>query len=209
MTVGVRKRRKITETQYLAMERASETKSEYFDGEVFAMAGTSRRHGILAGNAFAALHPQVRQQRCDIFQNDMRVKVAATGLYTYPDVVVACGGGQYEDTDVDTLLNPTIIIEVLSKSTMAYDRGEKFQQYRKLPSLGDYILVSQDRRLIEHYSRQPDGRWLLSEYSELSDVIELPSIGCHLALRDVYDQVIVAIKEEGPTWHLSPLQEAR
>jgi len=207
MTVGIRKRKKITEAQYLKMERAAETRSEYFDGEVFAMAGTSRRHGILAGNAFAALHPQVRQQRCDIFQNDMRVKVAVTGLYTYPDIVVACGGGQYEDSEVDTLLNPTMIIEVLSKSTAAYDRGEKFQQYRKLPSLEDYILVSQDRRLIELYSRQPDGRWLLSEYSELNDMIELPSIGCHLALRDVYDQVIVAVKEEGPMWHLSPLQE--
>jgi len=207
MTVGIRKRKKITEAQYLKMERAAETRSEYFDGEVFAMAGTSRRHGILAGNAFAALHPQVRQQRCDIFQNDMRVKVAVTGLYTYPDIVVACGGGQYEDSEVDTLLNPTMIIEVLSKSTAAYDRGEKFQQYRKLPSLEDYILVSQDRRLIELYSRQPDGRWLLSEYSELNDMIELPSIGCHLALRDVYNQVIVAVKEEGPMWHLSPLQE--
>ena len=207
MTAGVRKRKKITEAQYLKMERASATKSEYFEGEVFAMAGTSKRHGVLAGNAFAALHPQARQRRCDIFQNDMRVKVTTTGLYTYPDVVVACGGGQYEDAEVDTLLNPTLMIEVLSKSTAAYDRGEKFQQYRKLPSLEDYILVSQDRRLIEHYSRQPDGRWLLSEFSELNDVIELPSIGCHLALRDVYDQVIVAVKEEGPAWHLSPSQE--
>lgn len=206
MTVSVKKRKQITEAQYLKMERAAETRSEFFDGEVFAMAGTSKRHAIIAGNAFAALHPQVRQRKCDIFQNEIRLKVAASGLYTYPDIVIACGG-QYEDTEFDTLLNPTVIIEVLSKSTAAYDRGEKFAQYRKLPSLTDYLLVAQTKRLIEHYARQPDGKWLLSEHSEIDDVIELPSIGCCLALRDVYDQAIVAIKEEGPEWHLTPLQE--
>jgi len=208
MTVNIRKRKKITEAQYLKMERAAETRSEFFDGEVFAMAGTSKRHAIIAGNAFAALHPQVRRRNCDIFQNEMRLKVAVSGLYTYPDIVIACGG-QYEDVELDTLLNPTVIIEVLSKSTAAYDCGEKFAQYRKLPSLTNYLLITQNKRLIEHYTRQSDGKWLLSEYSELDDVIELPSIGCWLALRDVYDQVIVLLKEEGPEWHLTPLQEER
>ena len=208
MTVGVRKRKKITEAQYLKMERAAEGRSEYFQGEVFAMAGASRQHGKLTGNAFATLHVQLRGRRCDIFQADMRVKVTATGLYTYPDIVVVCGAGQFEDKEVDTLLNPTVIIEVLSKSTAAYDPSEKFEQYRKLPSLAEYLVVAQRRCHIEHYLRQPDDRWLLTEYDDLAGVIELSSIGCRLALSEVYEQVILVVKEEGPNWNPSPLQEA-
>ncbi len=124
----------------------------------------------------------------------MRVKVAATGLYTYPDVSVACGETQIEDSAQDTLLNPTVIVEVLSKSTAAYDRGEKFEHYRKIPSLMEYLLVAQDKCLVEHYQRQPEDRWLLSETNSLEDVLELPAIDCRLALADVYDKVIVAMK---------------
>ena len=207
MTVGVRKRKKITEAQYLKMERAAEGRSEYFQGEVFAMAGASRQHGKLTGNAFATLHVQLRGRRCDVFQADMRVKVTATGLYTYPDIVVVCGAGQFEDKEVDILLNPTVIIEVLSKSTAAYDHSEKFEQYRKLPSLAEYLLVAQRRCHIEHYLRQPDDRWLLTEYDDLAGVIELSSIGCRLALSEVYEQVILVVKEEAPNWNPSPLQE--
>jgi Uma2 family endonuclease len=137
----------------------------------------------------------------------MRVKVTAAGMYTYPDVVVVCEGGQYEDKEVDTLLNPTVIIEVLSKSTATYDRGEKFEQYRKLPSLIDYLLFSQSRCHVEHYARQLDDRWLLTEYNDLDAIVELPSIGCRLALSDVYEQIMFLIKEEGPTWNLSSPQE--
>lgn len=119
----------------------------------------------------------------------MRVKIPAMGLYTYPDVVVVCGKPQFEDEENDTLLNPTVIVEVLSKSTENYDRGRKFENYRRLESLTEYLLIAQDRPYIEHYMRQADNQWLLSETKELQDVIELPTIECKLALADVYDKV--------------------
>ena len=119
----------------------------------------------------------------------MRVKIPATGLYTYPDVTVMCGKAQFEDLDRDTLLNPTVIVEILSKSTEGYDRGKKFQNYRMLESLTEYILIAQDAVHIEHYVRQPDNQWLLSEVKDLSAVVELPTIQCTLALIDVYDKV--------------------
>jgi Uma2 family endonuclease len=184
----------ITPEQYLAQERLAEIKSEYLSGEVFAMSGASERHNLVAGNAFAALHGQRRGRPCRVYASDMRVKVAATGLYTYPDVSVVCGKVEFEDEQRDTLLNPQVIIEVLSKSTAAYDRGEKFEQYRKIPSLAEYLLIAQERPLIEHYTRQPDGRWLLSEANDLQDAIELSSIGCRLALADVYEDVLVLVK---------------
>jgi Uma2 family endonuclease len=119
----------------------------------------------------------------------MRVKVSPTGLYTYPDVTVVCGEAQFEDNQQDTLLNPTLIVEVLSESTEAYDRGGKFAHYRKLTSLMEYVLITQTKPHIEHYVRQPDNRWLLSEVDSLPDAIHLPSIDCHLALAEVYDKV--------------------
>ncbi len=189
-----RKQKLITPEQYLAMERAAETKSEFYGGEVFAMSGASRQHNTITTNTLVSLHPQVRRRRCNIFANDMRVKVAATGLYTYPDIAIVCGGAKFEDAELDTLLNPTVIIEVLSKSTATYDRGEKFEHYRKIPSLVEYLLIAQERRLVEHYIRQPDGRWLLSEASDLQDVVELPTIECRLALADVYEDVLVLVK---------------
>jgi Uma2 family endonuclease len=188
------RRQLITAEQYLAQERLAETKSEYLGGEVFAMAGASRQHNKIVVNILNALGPQLRRRPCDLYPSDMRVKVAATGLYTYPDVSVVCGELQFEDAEVDTLLNPMVIIEVLSKSTAAYDRGEKFEQYRKIPSLNEYLLIAQERCLAEHYVRQPDGRWLLSEANDLQDVIELQSIGCRLALADVYEDVLVLVK---------------
>ncbi len=189
-----RKQKLITPEQYLAMERAAETKSEFYGGEVFAMSGASRQHNTITTNTLVSLHPQVRRRRCNIFANDMRVKVAATGLSTYPDIAIVCGGAKFEDAELDTLLNPTVIIEVLSKSTATYDRGEKFEHYRKIPSLVEYLLIAQERRLVEHYIRQPDGRWLLSEASDLQDVVELPTIECRLALADVYEDVLVLVK---------------
>jgi Uma2 family endonuclease len=207
MTVGVRKPKKITEAQYLAMERASETKHEFRDGEVYAMAGASERHNLVTTSTLASLHGQLRGRPCRVYPSDMRVKVAATGLYTYPDISVVCGRTELADENQDTLLNPALIVEILSKTTSRYDHEEKFSHYRRIPTLMEYLLIAQTRCFVEHYLRQPDGKWLLTEYNDLSAVIELPSIGCRLALSEVYEQIMLLITEEGPTWDLSPSQE--
>jgi len=207
MTVSVKKPKKISEAQYLKMERAAEFKSELRDGRAYAMAGASERHNLIMGNTFVSLHNQLRRRPCRVYPSDMRVRVTAIGFYTYPDISVVCGRPEFADDTRDTLLNPTVIVEVLSPSTANYDRGEKFERYRQLPSLSEYLLVSQTRPLVEHYVRQPDGKWLLTEYRELSDVVELPSIGCRLALSEIYEQVTV-IKEEGPVWDVAAAEES-
>ena len=179
---------RVTVEQYLALERQSETRSEYLDGEVFAMTGASRKHNLLVANVLAGLHSQLRGKSCEAYANDMRVGIPGTGLYTYPDVVVACGAPQFEDGELDTLLNPTLIVEVLSGSTEDYDRGTKFAHCRTLPSLTEYVLVAQDKVHVEHFVRQTEG-WLLTETDDLAATLQLPSIGCTLALADVYERV--------------------
>jgi Uma2 family endonuclease len=178
-----------TPEQYLEIDRHSDIKHEYFGGEVFAMTGASRKHNLITANVTASLNPQLKGRQCEVYASDMRVKISTTGLYTYPDVVVICGSPIFEDKEIDTLINPTVIIEVLSKSTEGYDRGEKSSHYRKLDSLSEYILISQDKPHIEHYVRQPDNQWLLSETDDLAATINLPSINCKLALADIYDKV--------------------
>ena len=175
--------------EYLELERQAEYKSEYVNGEIFAMSGTSEEHNLIVVNVAAALHTQFRGRPCKVYASDMRLKVSPTGLYTYPDVVAVCEEAQFEDNQLDTLLNPTLLIEVLSNSTEAYDRGEKAEHYRRLPSLAEYLLISQDKPHLEHYRRQADGRWLLSEASRLHAVISLPAIDCTLRLAAVYDRV--------------------
>lgn len=179
----------LTPEEYLAMERQAEYKSEYFNGEVFAMTGASRKHNLIAVNVLAALHAQLRKRPCEIYPSDMRVKVSPSGLYTYPDVVVVCEEPLFDDDQKDTLLNPTLLVEVLSKSTASYDRGEKFEHYRTLNTLLEYVVIAQDKYHVEHYVRQPDKQWLLSETNNLQDTIQLPAIDCDLALADVYDKV--------------------
>ncbi len=134
----------LTPQDYLALERQAETKSEYYAGEVFAMAGASRKHNTIVTNLAYLLVGQLKGRSCEVYNSDMRVKVSATGLYTYPDLVVVCGKPRFDDDQEDTLLNPTVIIEVLSKSTEAYDRSEKFAQYRALELMADYLLIAQD-----------------------------------------------------------------
>jgi Uma2 family endonuclease len=180
-----------TPEEYLALERGAEGKSEYYGGEIFALGGASERHNLITGNILVALHIQFRGRPCKVYSSDMRVKVNSTGLYIYPDVVALCGQSRFDDEQKDTLLNPTLIIEVLSKSTEAYDRGNKFEHYRKIDSLTEYLLVSQDKHHIDHYVRQPDNQWLLSEVGSLDDTISLPSVDCVLALAEVYDKVEV------------------
>jgi Uma2 family endonuclease len=178
-----------TPEEYLALERQAQCKSEYYAGEIFAMAGASRWHNLIVTNVLRELSLQLKGRPCTTYHSDMRVKVSPTGLYTYPDVTVVCGEAQFEDNQQDTLLNPMLIVEVVSESTEAYDRGGKFAHYRKLTSLMEYVLITQTKPHIEHYVRQPDNRWLLAEADSLQDTLHLPSIDYRLALAEVYDKV--------------------
>jgi Uma2 family endonuclease len=191
---------RLTAEEYLAFERRAEGKHEFLNGEIFAMSGAGRRHGLVALNVAALLHAQLKGRSCEVFASDMRVQVKATGLYTYPDVVVVCGEPQFADAELDTLLNPTLVVEVLSASTESYDRGTKFAHYRTLPSLADYVLFAQDRVHAEHYTRQAEDRWLLTETGDPRAVLELGSIGCRLVLAEVYDEVPL----EGPLGGAAP-----
>ena len=179
---------RITPEEYLKFERASEEKHEYYAGEVFAMTGASKNHNLIVGNTIATLHSQLRQKPCQLYPSDMRVKIPLTGLYTYPDMSVVCGTPAFEDNEVDTLLNPTLIIEVLSPSTEAYDRGKKFRHYLTINSLQEYILISQDSVHLERFMLR-DGEWIYSDVNSMDAVITLPSIDCTLQLSDVYEKV--------------------
>ncbi|MCB9456599.1 MAG: Uma2 family endonuclease [Anaerolineaceae bacterium] len=178
-----------TGKDYLAFERESDEKHEFVDGVVYAMTGASERHNLVTGSAYASLYSQLRKRPCRVYPSDMRVKVAQTGIYTYPDISIVCEPPRFEDDRQDTLLNPVVLIEVLSPSTENYDRGKKFQHYRTLESLQEYLLIAQDSPHIEHYRRQADNQWLLTDVAQADAVIELPSIACTLALADVYEKV--------------------
>lgn len=180
----------MSEAEYLEFERASETKHEYFRGEVFAMAGASREHNSIAGSIYRHLYDQVRKSGCELFASDMRLKVLATGLFTYPDLSVYCGDLAFTGDKPDTVTNPTIIIEVLSPSTELHDRNTKFLHYQKIPSLQEYVLVSQDKARIESFRRQKDkDTWLLVDKKGLHESIDFPAIGATLALANAYEQV--------------------
>src|SRR5436853_4833370 len=174
---------------YLAFDRQCEYKNEYFAGEVFAMTGASREHNLIVANIVRTLGNQLLERDCNVYPSDLRVKIQQIEKYTYPDVIVTCGEEQFEDEHRDTLLNPVVIIEVLSESTEAYDRGKKFEGYQYIDSLVEYVLVAQDQHRIERYVRQQDKTWTYSEFHALSDVIQLASIGCELALKDIYAKV--------------------
>jgi Uma2 family endonuclease len=181
--------RRYTPDEYLARERTAQVRSEYLAGEIFAMAGGSRQHGRIARNLIARLDEQLRNTPCEVFGSDMRVKVVRTGLYTYPDVTIACAELEFEDRDVDTLLNPRVIFEVLSDSTEAYDRGIKFDHYREIPSLTEYLLVAQAEPLIERLVRQPDASWRLTVFKGPDAVLALETVPCRLKLAEVYFKV--------------------
>ena len=190
--------RRLTEAEYLAIERQAETKSEFYDGEMFAMAGARRNHNVIVTNVIRELSEQLRKGPCEVYPGDMRVKVAKTGLYAYPDVVVACSDPRFLDDEVDTLLNPTLVVEVLSESTARYVRNLKSRLYRKLPSLRQYVIVEQDEALVEVYTRSSDGEWTLKDASKLSESVTLKSIGCKLSLATIYEKVKFRTKTEGP-----------
>jgi Uma2 family endonuclease len=180
-----------TPEEYLALERKAQYKSEYINGQIYAMSGASREHNLIAVNVVGEIRSQFRGRTCEAYTSDMRVQVSPGGTYTYPDVVAVCGEPRFEDAEVDTLTNPTVIVEVLSPTTEAYDRGEKFRHYRRLESLAEYVLIAQDKVQVEHYARHGDKgeQWVLTEISDLAGTLDLTSIGCGLALADIYDKI--------------------
>jgi Uma2 family endonuclease len=181
----------MTPAEYLARERAAGTKNEYLSGFMVPMPASNRDHNFVTGDIALALHRQLRDRPCDVLFSTMRVKIAATGNYVYPDVIVACGDIQLEDEEEDTLLTPTVSFEVYSPATERNDRGPKFASYRQLSTLQEYLLVAQDRPSVEHYIRQGD-RWVLTTTSDLGATIYLPSIDCDLPLNDVYIRIVGA-----------------
>jgi Uma2 family endonuclease len=185
-------RTRITPKEYLALERRAPFRSEYHDGSMYAMAGASREHSLIASNLCREIGNRLVDRPCEVYVSDMRLLISATGLYTYPDVVVACGEVEFEDSEVDTLLNPVLIVEVLSPSTERYDRGKKFGHYRRLGSLREYVLVSQDRPIIELFTRdRDDERWILSVFDGSEAVLELASVDCRIPLAEVYRKVAI------------------
>lgn len=181
----------LTEEQYLEIERSAESKSEFFEGEMFAMAGAAASHNRLVWNIIVEFGPLLRSGPCQGFPSDMRVRVSSSGLYTYPDVVVVCGEPQFLDDRRDTLLNPTLIVEVLCPSTEAYDRGRKFEHYASIPSLSEYLLVASDRIHLDLYARQTTGQWLLTSANGPDGALNLVSAGCRLTTPALYRDVAI------------------
>ena len=173
---------------YLECERRADYKSEYFAGEIVAMEGANRKHNLVSGNVTTSLGVQLRDAPCEVYANDMKVQADKARQYSYPDVVVVCGEPQFQDRTEDVLLNPTVIVEVLSPSTEAKDRGEKFLRYRQISTLTDYVLITQNERRVEQFTKQSDGSWRLVEAFD-AGAVNLESIGCTLSLADVYNKV--------------------
>ena len=178
----------ISTADYLAFERASEERHEFIDGQIVAMTGGTFEHAVIAGNVAREIGEALNDRPCWVCPADMRIKIEASERYTYADVAVVCGTPRFEDDRRDTLLNPTALFEVLLDSTESYDRGEKFAHYRTLPSLADYVLVSQKQVLIEHFQRQADGGWLLRALGP-GERLALPSLGCEVAVDAFYLKV--------------------
>ena len=184
--------RHLTEAEYLEIERAAEFKSEFFDGEMFAMAGGTPRHSLIGTNLTSEFRDRLRAKPCVPYNADLRIKIEATGLLTYPDLSVICGPLQFAAGTDDTVVNPTVLAEVLSDSTEAYDRGKKFEHYRQIASLQEYLLVSQTEPRIEQFMRQVDGRWLLNEAVGLEAQLELPSLRITISLAEIFAKVSFA-----------------
>lgn len=180
-----------TPEEYLALERLAEFKSEYLDGRIVAMTGASAAHNRITGAVYAELRSRLRGRPCDAFIADMRVQIGGGRRYVYPDVVVVCGEPRFLDGALDTLTNPALIVEVLSPGTEAYDRGEKFVHYRAIESLREYVLVAQDRVLVERFVRGGD-YWTLATLTDLDASLELASVECSIPLREIYYGVEVA-----------------
>jgi Uma2 family endonuclease len=177
-----------TPEEYLAWERSQPAKHEFHGGEVFDMAGATFEHNKIVVNVGAELRAALREKPCDVCASDLRIKVPATGLYTYPDASVVCGRPAFEDDTLDTLLNPTLLVEVLSVSTEDYDRGTKFKNYRTIPSFREYLLVATEKVLVETHTRMDDGSWVMREHNA-GERVKLASIGCEIAVDELYLKV--------------------
>jgi Uma2 family endonuclease len=180
--------KRATLDEYLALERASDVRHEYFAGVITAMAGASYRHNLIAGNIARSVGNQLAGRRCSVLPSDMRVRTIST-LYTYPDVTIVCGDPELSGAGEETLLNPVVVIEILSASTEAYDRGDKFEHYRSIPSLREYVLVAQDRMRVEHFERQAKGQWLLTTFRSAESPVVFPALGIEIPLAEIYAQV--------------------
>ncbi len=177
---------RLSPQQYLERERAAAFKSEYYQGEMFAMAGASREHNLIVANLVREIGNAFKDSDCEVYPSDMRLKISASGLYTYPDVTIAYGAPKSEDDELDTLLNPVVLIKVLSESTEAYDRGTKSAHYHRLPSLKHNVVVSQHQCSVEILSRSSDDTWTLSDASELTDTLRLRTPSVSIPLAEVY-----------------------
>ena len=178
--------KRITPQEYLIRERQASIKSEFYQGEIFAMGGGSANHSLIAANFVREAGNALKDKPCIVFNSDLRVQVQSTGLYTYPDATIVCGELLFDDDHRDTLLNPTVIVEVLSDSTEKYDRGKKSNHYRQIASLKELILIAQDRSHVERFTRQPNGDWLFHEQKELTADFELKSLGISIAISELY-----------------------
>lgn len=185
---------RMTEAEYLIFERESEIKHEYVNGEIFAMSGATENHNLISVNILTILKRQLRGKGCKVYPADMRLRVQATGEYFYPDASVVCEKAQFAEGVFDSLINPILIVEVLSPSTEVYDRGKKFQTYRKMPTLQEYLLVSQDHPQIERYFLNQAGNWELTDVIGLDNTLELLAVECMLEMSEVYDLVVFDIE---------------
>ena len=191
-------KRRLSVEEYLAIEETAEYKSEFYDGEMFAMSGGNFTHSTLKINLYGLLYARLRGGRCRLADSDMRVLVPATGLHVYPDAAVICGTPQFTSPRETTLTNPTLIVEVLSPSTERYDRTTKFWHYQTVPSFTDYVLVTQDTPQVEHFHRNVDGEWLYRAYKGLDAVLKLPAQTIEIPLRDLYENIVFGVPEVPP-----------
>ncbi len=187
-------KRKLSTAEYLDSERAAAFRSEYFRGETFAMAGASKAHNTLSTNLVVEAGTRMKGGACQIWSTDQRLKIDRTGLYTYPDLVIVCGQPEYDSEDQDTLVNAQVVVEILSPSTERYDRGAKFGHYQQLPSVREYVLVSQDRKQVERFVRQPDETWVLTKFADPDGVFEFATVPIRIPMCDLYARVQI---EEG------------
>ncbi len=179
---------RLTDEEYFALDSAAEIRSEFYDGVMYAMAGATPEHSLITANLTRELGQALRQKPCRVYVVDLRVR-ATRNAYTYPDIAVVCGEPRFAENNKNTLVNPTVLIEVLSPSTESHDRGLKFARYRQLESLKEYVLVSQDRASVETYLRQPNGSWLLTEFTALDSSAAFETLECKIPLAEIYHQV--------------------
>lgn len=180
----------LTPEEYLAIERQAEFKSEYVDGVMYAMAGGSPEHNLVSGSIHTLINVHLWESPCRVYNSDMKVRVPSNRKYHYPDVTVVCEKPQFADDEKDVLLNPLLLVEVLSKSTQGYDKQKKFLYYQEIDSFGEYLLVAQDQPVVQHYVKQPDGSWIYKKIQGLEQSVELATINCRLKLKDIYAKAL-------------------